>query len=154
MTASSAGPKNESMALEHTLAIIKPDAMKARRAGAILARIEQEGFSIKGLKQLQLTRRQAEGFYDVHRGRPFFEELCQFMSSGPVMVLMLEAEGAIDRWRGVIGATDPAKAAPGTLRALHGASLGQNAVHGSDGPGTAARETAYFFAGFEVDSKA
>jgi nucleoside-diphosphate kinase len=142
------------MALEHTLAIIKPDAWKGRRAGAILSRIEQEGFAIRGMRLVQLTRAQAEGFYDVHRGRPFFDELCAFMSSGPCVVLKLEAEGAIETWRRVIGATDPAKAADGTIRKLFGADLGHNAVHGSDAPETGLRETAYFFAGYEVGSKA
>ena len=142
------------MALERTLAIIKPDAMASRKAGAIIARIEEEGFVIRGLRQLHLTRAQAEGFYDVHRGRPFFDELCAFMSSGPVVVMWLEAESAIAKWRGVIGATDSAKAAAGTIRKLYGTNLGRNAVHGSDAPETAARETAYFFSGLEVGSTA
>jgi nucleoside-diphosphate kinase len=142
------------MSLEHTLAIIKPDAWQAHNAGAILSRIEQEGFAIRGLRLLSLTRAQAEGFYDVHRGRPFFDELCAFMSSGPCVVMKLEAEGAINRWREVIGATDPAKAAAGTLRKLYGANLGHNAVHGSDAAETSAREIGYFFAGYEVGSRA
>lgn len=142
------------MALEQTLAIIKPDAWEARKAGAIITRIEEEGFRIRGLRLLQLTGQDAEGFYDVHRGRPFFEGLVAFMSSGPVVVMALEAEGAIDKWRTVIGATDPAKAAAGTIRKLHGTDLGRNAVHGSDAPATAAREIAYFFSGVEIGSKA
>jgi nucleoside-diphosphate kinase len=142
------------MSLEHTLAIIKPDAWKARKAGAIISRIEQEGFAIRGMRLVSLTRPQAEGFYDVHRGKPFFDELCAFMSSGPAVVMKLEAEGAINRWREVIGATDPAKAAAGTIRKLYGSTVGNNAVHGSDAPETAVREIAYFFAGYEVGSKA
>jgi nucleoside-diphosphate kinase len=142
------------MAREQTLAIIKPDAWEAHKAGAIIARIEEEGFVIRGMRLLHLSRAQAEGFYDVHRGRPFFEDLVTFMSRGPVVVMAIEADAAIDKWRGVIGATDPAKAAPGTIRKLHGTDLGQNAVHGSDAPATAAREIAYFFSGVELGSKA
>jgi nucleoside-diphosphate kinase len=144
------GKERVVMALERTLAIIKPDAMEARRAGAILARIEKEGFAVRGLRQLHLTRAQAEGFYAVHRGRPFFEELTTFMSRGPIVVMALEAEGAVSRWRDVIGATDPAKAAPDTVRKLYGKNVGENAVHGSDSTATAAMEIGYFFPGCEV----
>ncbi|RLB61371.1 MAG: nucleoside-diphosphate kinase [Deltaproteobacteria bacterium] len=138
------------MSLQRTLAIIKPDAMDAGHAGAIIARIHEEGFTVRGLRQLHLTQVQAEGFYAVHRGRPFFDELVQFMSRGPIIVLALEAEAAIDKWRDVIGATDPAKAAAGTIRKLYAASLGENAAHGSDAPETAAVEIGYFFPGCEV----
>jgi nucleoside-diphosphate kinase len=138
------------MATERTLAIVKPDAMEAKRAGVILARIEEEGFAVRAMRQVKLTRAQAEGFYEVHRGRPFFDELCAFMSRGPVVALVLEAEGAIDKWRGVIGATDPGKAADGTIRKLYGRNVGENAVHGSDAPATAALEIAYFFAGCDL----
>ena len=138
------------MALERTLAIVKPDAMEARKGGAILARIEEEGLVVCGLRQLHLTRAQAEGFYDVHRERPFFAELTAFMSRGPILVMALEADGAIDKWRAVIGATDPAKAGAGTIRKLYGSHVGENAVHGSDGSDTAAREIGYFFPGYEV----
>lgn len=138
------------MAKERTLAIVKPDAMEANKAGAIIARIQEEGFTVCGMKQIHLTLAQAEGFYDVHRERPFFGELTQFMSRGPVVVLALEAEGAIAKWRDVIGATDPSKAADGTIRKLYGKDVGENAVHGSDATETAAREIGYFFPGYEV----
>ena len=142
--------KRRAMALQRTLSIIKPDAMEAGKAGAIIARLVEEGFSIKGMKQLQLTRAQAEGFYEVHRERPFFEELTTFMSRGPIVVMALEAEGAIEKYRAVIGATDPAKADDGTIRKLYGANVGENAVHGSDAPETAKIEIGYFFPGYEV----
>jgi len=138
------------MALERTLAIIKPDAMQAQRAGAILGRIEQEGFRVLGLRRLELSLQQAQGFYHVHRERPFFASLTAFMSSGPVIVMALEAEDAIARWRAVIGPTDPAKASDGTIRKLHGTSVERNAVHGSDAPETSAREIGYFFSGIEL----
>ena len=138
------------MAKERTLAIIKPDAMEAARAGAIIARIQEAGFTVCGMKQIHLTLAQAEGFYEVHRARPFFGELTSFMSRGPVVVMALEAEGAIAKWREVIGATDPAKAADGTIRKLYGKDVGENAVHGSDATETAAGEIAYFFPGYEV----
>ena len=133
------------MTKQRTLAIVKPDAMEANKAGAIIARIQEEGFVICGMRQLSLTLAQAEGFYEVHRERPFFGELTAFMSRGPIVVLALEAEDAIDKWRTVIGATDPAKAAAGTIRKLYGKDVGENAVHGSDAPDTAAREIAQFF---------
>ncbi len=138
------------MAAQQTLSIIKPDAMAAGKAGEIIARLQQEGFAIRAMRQLALSREQAEGFYDVHRGKPFFDELCTFMSRGPIVVMVLEAEQAIERYRQVIGATDPAKAAEGTIRKLYGTFVGENAVHGSDGPDTAAQEIAYFFAGCEL----
>jgi nucleoside-diphosphate kinase len=138
------------MALERTLSIIKPDAVEQTRTGAIIARLEQEGFVIKAMKRLHLTRGQAEGFYAEHRGRGFFGELVEFMSRGPIVVMALEREDAIAKYREVIGATDPAKAAPGTIRKLYGANVGENAVHGSDSEKSAAREIGYFFAGYEA----
>jgi nucleoside-diphosphate kinase len=136
--------------MERTFAIIKPDAVERRRAGQIIQRIEEAGFRIRGLRQVNLTRAQAEGFYAVHRERPFFAALTQFMSSGPVVVMLLEAEGAIRKWRDLMGATDPSKAAPGTLRAEFGSSIQCNATHGSDAPETAAFESGYFFAGVDT----
>ncbi len=136
--------------MERTLAIIKPDAVAQRRAGRILSRIEEEGFRIVALRLVCLTRAEAEGFYAVHRERPFFSDLTKFISSGPCIVLVLEAEGAIARWREVMGATDPAKAAPGTLRREVGTNIERNATHGSDAPGTAATEIAYFFGGIDL----
>jgi len=138
------------MAVERTLSIIKPDSVEKGKAGAILARFEQEGFVVRALKRIHLTRAEAEGFYAEHKGRGFFDELVTFMSRGPIIVLALEREDAIAKYREVIGATDPAKAAEGTIRKLHGANVGENAVHGSDKPASAAREIGYFFAGFEV----
>lgn len=138
------------MALERTLSIIKPDAVEKAATGAILARLEKEGFVVRAMKRLHLTREQAEGFYAEHRGRGFFDELVTFMSRGPIVVMALEREDAIAKYREVIGATDPAKAAEGTIRKLYGTNVGENAVHGSDKPATAAREIAYFFAGYEV----
>ena len=136
--------------MERTLAIVKPDAFAAGNAGTILARIYQEGFKVVGIKKLFLSKKQAEGFYAVHRERPFFGELTDFMSRGPCLVMTLEAENAIRRWRDVMGATDPAKAAEGTLRREFGSSIGENATHGSDAPETAAFEISYFFAGMEL----
>jgi len=138
------------MALETTFAIIKPDAVEKNYTGAILAHIEKSGFVIKGAKRLHLTQAQAEGFYAEHSARGFFGELVAFMSRGPVFVLALQADGAITKWREVMGATDPAAAADGTIRKLFGASKGENATHGSDSPGAAARELAYFFASYEL----
>jgi nucleoside-diphosphate kinase len=138
------------MALQRTLCIIKPDAMEAGKSGAIVARLQEEGFSVKGMRQLHLSRAQAEGFYDVHRERPFFGELVEFMSRGPIVVVALEAENAIEKYRKVIGATNPADAAEGTIRKLYGTDVGENAVHGSDAPETAANEIGYFFAGCDV----
>lgn len=142
--------ETRAMALERTLAIIKPDAIEKNKGGAILARLEEEGFVIKALKRIHLTRGEAEGFYAEHKGRGFFDELVTFMSRGPIIVLALEREDAVAKYREVIGATDPAKAAPGTIRKIFGGSLGENAVHGSDKPATAAREIGYFFTGYEV----
>lgn len=136
--------------MEKTFAIIKPDAFGAGNAGKILARIYQEGFQVVGLKKLFLSKKEAEGFYHVHRERPFFDELTDFMSSGPCIVMVLEAEGAISKWRDLMGATDPAEAAAGTLRKEFGTFVGENATHGSDAPETAAFEISYFFSGLEL----
>jgi len=138
------------MPLQRTLSIIKPDAVEKQKVGAIVDRLQSEGFKIVALKQMQLSLAQARGFYAVHRERGFFAELTSFMSRGPIVVLVLEREDAIQKYREVIGATDPAKAAAGTLRKLFGASVGENAMHGSDAPETAAVEVAYFFAGYEL----
>lgn len=138
------------MALERTLAIIKPDAVEQRHTGAILARLEAEGFVVPAMKRIHLTRAEAEGFYAEHRGRGFFDELVTFMSRSPIVVVVLEREDAVAKYREVIGATDPAKAAEGTIRKQYGANVGENAVHGSDKPSTAMREIGYFFAGYEV----
>jgi nucleoside-diphosphate kinase len=138
------------MAIERTLAIIKPDAFGRGLSGEILARINKAGFQIVAIKSMHLTRKEAEGFYAVHRERGFFAELTEFMSSGKIVVLALEAEGAILKWRETMGATDPAKAAPGTIRRDLGTSIGNNCTHGSDAPETAAFELGYFFAGYEL----
>jgi nucleoside-diphosphate kinase len=134
---------------ERTLAIIKPDAVKARHAGKILQRIEDAGFQIRAMRLVHLTKPEAEGFYAVHRARPFFASLTSFMSSGPAIVMALEAPDAIKKWRTLMGATDPAKADSGTLRKEFGTSIENNATHGSDAPETAAYEMGYFFAGIE-----
>ena len=136
--------------MERTLAIIKPDAVGKKHSGAIIGRIEAAGFTIRAMRKLSLSKAQAEGFYAVHRGRPFFPSLTEFMSSGPVIVLALEADGAIKTWRDLMGATDPAKAVAGTLRAELGGSIGENATHGSDAPETAAFEIGYFFPGVDL----
>jgi nucleoside-diphosphate kinase len=136
--------------MERTLAIIKPDAVTARHAGRILQRIEEAGFQIRAMRMLHLTQREAEGFYAVHRERPFFPSLTKFMSSGPVVVMALESDDAIRKWRNLMGATDPAKADAGTLRKEFGRSIENNATHGSDAPETAAFELGYFFAGMEL----
>jgi len=135
---------------QRTLAIIKPDAVQRRLTGRILQRIEQEGFSIRAMRRVHLSRQQAEGFYDVHRARPFFASLTEFMSSGPCVVVVLEAEDAIKKWRTLMGATDPAKADAGTLRKEFAESIERNATHGSDAPETATYEIGYFFAGIEL----
>ena len=135
--------------MERTLAIIKPDAVAARHAGRIIERIETSGFTIRAMRLVSLTRKEAEGFYAVHRERPFFASLTAFMSSGPVIVLALEAPDAIKKWRTLMGATDPAKADAGTLRKDFGKSIETNATHGSDAPDTAAYEIGYFFPGIE-----
>jgi nucleoside-diphosphate kinase len=136
--------------VERTLAIVKPDAVERKLAGLILQRIEQSGFQIRAMRLVRLTRQEAEGFYAVHRERSFFGSLTEFMSSGPAVVMVLEAEHAIKRWRTLMGATDPAKADPGTLRKEFAESIERNATHGSDAPETAAYEIGYFFAGVEL----
>ncbi len=136
--------------MERTFAIIKPNAFADGNSGKIISRIYQEGFTIVGLKKLYLSKVEAEGFYHVHRGKPFFGELTEFMASGPCITMVLEADNAIQKWRDLMGATNPAQAAPGTLRREFGKSLGENATHGSDGPETAAFEIGYFFAGLEL----
>jgi nucleoside-diphosphate kinase len=136
--------------MERTFAIIKPDAVQRRVAGRILARIDEAGFTVKAMRLQHLTKKEAEGFYAVHRERPFFGELTEFMASGPCVLLALEAPDAIRKWRDTMGATDPAKAEPGTLRREFGESIGRNATHGSDAPGTAAFELGYFFRGMEL----
>ena len=136
--------------MEKTFAIIKPDAFAAGNAGKILNRIYDEGFKVIGLKKLYLSKVEAEGFYYVHKARPFFDELTDFMSSGPCIVMVLEAEGAIRKWRDLMGATNPADAEEGTLRKEFGSSVGENATHGSDEPETAAFEISYFFSGLEL----
>jgi nucleoside-diphosphate kinase len=138
--------------MDRTFAIIKPDAVKRRLAGRILQRIEDEGFTIRAMRLMHLTKQEAEGFYHVHRSRPFFDGLTDFMSSGPTVVLALEAPDAIRKWRDLMGATDPAKAEAGTLRKEFGESIERNATHGSDAPETAAFELGYFFAGLELAS--
>ena len=138
------------MALQRTLAIIKPDAVGRGLAGEILSRIQKAGFAIAAIKSKRLTKAEAEGFYAVHRERGFFGELTDFMSSGKIIVLALESENAIAKWRETMGATDPGKAAPGTIRRDLGASIQNNCTHGSDAPETAAFELGYFFAGHEL----
>ncbi|TNF23783.1 MAG: nucleoside-diphosphate kinase [Deltaproteobacteria bacterium] len=137
------------MSLQQTLAIVKPDAVKAGNSGNIIAMIEAAGFNIAAMKKTRLTKPQAEGFYYVHAERPFFPELVEFMTSGPVVLMILEAEGAIQKWRDLMGPTDATKAGPDTVRGRYGTSIGENASHGSDAPETAAFETAYFFSCFE-----
>ena len=137
------------MTTERTLAIIKPDAVAGRVAGQILGRVEQGGFTILALKMIRLSYDDAAGFYAVHRERPFFKSLCTFMTQGPCILMVLEREGAIQRWRDLMGATDPAKAAAGTIRKDFAASIEANAVHGSDAADTAASEIAYFFSSLE-----
>jgi nucleoside-diphosphate kinase len=136
--------------MERTFAIIKPDAVERGLAGTILARIEAAGFTLRAMRLQHLTRAEAEGFYAVHRARPFFGELTVFMSSGPCVLLALEAPDAIRKWRDTMGATDPAKAEPGSLRREFGESIGRNVTHGSDAPDTAAFELGYFFRGMEL----
>jgi nucleoside-diphosphate kinase len=138
--------------METTFAIIKPDAVRARYTGKILQRIEEAGFQIRAMRLRHLSQKDAEGFYAVHKERPFFGSLTKFMSSGPVVVLALEAPDAIKKWRTLMGATDPAKADAGTLRKEFGASIENNATHGSDAPETAAFELGYFFPGIELNS--
>ncbi len=138
------------MALERTFAIIKPDAVGRGLQGEILSRIHKAGFRIVAIRSMRLTKDEAGGFYAVHRERPFFGELTDFMSSGKIIAMVLEGEGAIAKWRDAMGATDPKKAAPGTIRHDLGTSIGANVTHGSDAPDTAAFEISYFFAGYEL----
>ena len=133
-----------------TFTILKPDTLKARNAGAVISRLEQEGFRIRSMKMLHLTQTQAEGFYYVHKERPFFPSLVKFMTEGPVILMVLEADNAIDKLRKVMGATDPAKADAGTIRKQFGTNIERNAIHGSDGPETAAFEIGYFFNQLEI----
>lgn len=136
--------------MQRTLAIIKPDAVERRLTGAILQRIEEAEFRIRAMRLVQLSKREAEGFYAVHHERPFFDSLTDFMSSGPVVVLALEAPDAIARWRRLMGATDPGDAERETLRREYGSSIERNATHGSDAPETAAFELGYFFRGVDL----
>jgi len=138
--------------MERTLAIVKPDAVARLLTGPIIQRIEEAGFSIRAMRLVRLSPQDAEGFYAVHRQRPFFGSLTAFMSSGPAVVMALEAEGAIGKWRELMGATDPAKAGPGTIRRDFGSSIEKNATHGSDAPETAAFELGYFFPGIELNA--
>jgi nucleoside-diphosphate kinase len=138
------------LALERTFAIIKPDAVGRGLQGEILGRINKAGFRIVAIKSMRLTKDEAGGFYAVHRERPFFGELTEFMSSGKIVAMVLEADGAIAKWRDAMGATDPKKAAPGSIRHDLGTSIGNNVTHGSDAPDTAAFEIGYFFAGKEL----
>jgi nucleoside-diphosphate kinase len=136
--------------MERTFAIIKPDAVGRHLTGQLLARIEAAGFAVRAMRLQHLSKQEAEGFYAVHKERPFFPELTTFMSSGPCVLLCLEAPDAIKQWRDTMGATDPAKAAAGTLRKDFGESIGRNATHGSDAPETASFELSYFFRGMEL----
>jgi nucleoside-diphosphate kinase len=136
--------------MERTFAIIKPDAVSAGHAGAIISRINENGFKILGLKLIRLSRPQAEGFYAVHKERPFYSSLVDFMTEGPVVVMVLEREDAIRKWRDVMGATDPAKAEAGTIRKQYGSNIERNATHGSDAPETAAQEIPFFFSAAEL----
>ena len=138
------------MAVERTFSIIKPDATQRNLTGAINALIERAGLRIIAQKRLRMSRAEAETFYAVHRERPFFRELVEFMTSGPVVVQVLEGENAIAKYREIMGATDPAKAADGTIRKLHGQSVGKNSVHGSDALETAVKEISQFFSGNEI----
>ena len=141
------------MTTDRTFAIIKPDAVKRGVAGHILTRIEDAGFKVLALRLIHMSKRDAEGFYYVHRQRPFFGGLTDFMSSGPCIVMALEAPDAIRKWRTLMGATDPSKADPGTLRKEFGTSIESNATHGSDAPETAAFELNYFFRGLELEGR-
>lgn len=135
---------------QRTFSIIKPDAVRAGNAAAILAEIQKAGFKIVSIKKISISKAQAEGFYHVHAARPFFGELCDFMSSGPIFPMVLEKENAIADLRTLMGATDPAKAEAGTIRKQFATSIGENAIHGSDAEETAAFEIGYFFAGYEL----
>ena len=142
------------MAVERTLCIVKPDAVEKRTTGAILAHIEEGGFRVLALRMTHLSRPVAEGFYEIHRQRPFFGELVQFMTRSPVVIAVLERDNGVAAWRDLMGATDPAKAAPGTIRKLFGGNVGENATHGSDSLDNARREIGYFFPGAEVSPSA
>lgn len=133
-----------------TLGMLKPDAIASGKAGLIIAHLQKEGFQIRAAKLTRLSRAQAEKFYEIHRGRPFYEELVRFMSSGPCLPMALEREDAVAHFRTVIGATDPAEAAPGTIRKLYAESKGKNAVHGSDSPENGVREVGFFFPESEI----
>ena len=135
--------------MQETLTILKPDTVASRQVGSVTAMIEDAGFSIRAVKMLQLSRPEAEGFYAVHRERPFFQSLVQFMTEGPIVVMVLEAEDAIIRLRELMGATDPSKAQEGTIRKRFATDIERNSIHGSDGPETAAYEIAYFFSRLE-----
>lgn len=136
--------------MEVTFAIIKPDAVRRYYTGDIIKRIESSGLHISAMRLIHLTRAQAEAFYDVHKERPFFGSLCDYMTSGPVVVMALSGEGAVTRWRQLMGATNPADAAPGTIRKDFGQNIEQNAAHGSDASETAAREVSFFFSGLDL----
>src|SRR2546422_3908558 len=136
--------------MEKTFTILKPDTVKAGSTGAIIGQLEKQGFRIRAMKMLHLTEAQAQGFYYVHRERPFFGSLVKFMTEGPAVLMVLEAENAIEKLRKVMGATDPAKAEEGTIRKRFGTNIERNAIHGSDGPETAAFEIAYFFNQLEI----
>jgi nucleoside-diphosphate kinase len=143
-------PEGEQMAIERTFSMIKPDATKRNLTGAITKMLEDAGLRVVASRRVWMSRREAEGFYAVHKGRPFFDELCEFMSSGPTVVQVLEGENAIAKNREVMGATNPANAAEGTIRKIHALSIGENSVHGSDAPETAAQEIRYWFSDTEI----
>src|SRR3989441_1907012 len=136
--------------MQKTFTILKPDSVKAGKAGALISEIEKAGFKIRAMRMLHLTEGQAQGFYYVHKERPFFGSLVKFMTEGPIVAMVLEAENAIEKLRKVMGATDPAKADAGTIRKQFGANIERNAIHGSDGPETAAFEVGYFFSQLEI----
>jgi len=138
------------MAVERTLSIVKPDAVEKNKIGGIVAMIEAAGLKVIGMRMAQLSKKEAEGFYYVHKERPFFGELVEFMTRSPVVLMCLQGEGAIAKYRAVMGATDPAKADEGTIRKKYGTDIGENACHGSDAPETAAFEVGYFFRGLEL----
>jgi nucleoside-diphosphate kinase len=143
-------PQEKTSVAQRTFSIIKPDAVRKGFTGAILAEIEKAGFQIVAIKKQSISREQAKGFYAVHVGKPFFQGLCEFMSSGPLVLMVLEKENAIADWRKLMGATNPANAEEGTLRKKFAGSMSENAVHGSDGEETAAFEIGYWFAGYEL----
>jgi len=140
------------MAMQKTFGIIKPDSVRKKVSGKIISAIEEKGLTVVAIKKIHLSKAQAEAFYEVHRGKGFYDGLVEFMISGPVYVMALEGDNAILQWRTIMGATDPAKAAEGTLRKLYGANVGENAVHGSDAPETAAQEISFFFSKIDLVS--